>query len=89
MCIRAYLAFQTDGNKSREIISDLLGRPGIVTVDVLEGAPNLMLVVEAERRQELVSLITGVLDSVEPITKDLRFFIGRESPLSVQSEIAV
>ena len=48
-----------------------------------------MLVVEAEKRHELVDVITQVLDSVEPITKDLRFFIGRESPLPVQSRIAV
>jgi hypothetical protein len=89
MCIRAYLLLQTEGDKSLDIVGNLLNRPGIVTVDVLEGMPNLMLIVEAEKRHELVGVITQVLDSVEPITKDLRFFIGRESPMSISSGVPV
>jgi nitrate reductase NapAB chaperone NapD len=87
MCIRAYLILQTDGDKSQEIISDLLNKPGIVTVDQLEGSPNLIVVVEAEKRQELVGSIVQALDLVESITKDLRFFIGRESHLSILAEV--
>jgi nitrate reductase NapAB chaperone NapD len=83
MCIRAYLVLQPDGDKSREIISDLLNKPGIVTVDLLEGSPNLIVVVEAEKRQELFGFIMQALDSIESITKDLRFFIDRESRLSI------
>jgi len=86
MCIRAYLVLQTDGDKSQEIIGDLLNKPGIVTVDLLEGSPSLIVVVEAEKRQELVGFIMQVLDSAESITKDLRFFIGRESHTSILAE---
>lgn len=86
MCIRAYLVLQTDGDKSQEIISDLLNGPGIVTVDLLEGSPNLIVVVKAEKRQELVGFIVQALDSVKSITKNLLFFIGRESPLSILAE---
>jgi hypothetical protein len=90
MCIRAYLVLQTDGAKSQEVISDLLNKPGIVTVDWLEGPPNLIVVVvvEAETRQELVRFIEQTLDLVESITRDLRFFIGRESHLSFLAEAA-
>lgn len=87
MCIRAYLVLQTDGDKSQEIISDLLNKPGIVTVDLLEGSPNLIVVVEAEKRQELGGFIVQALDSVEFITKDLRFFISRESHTSILAEV--
>jgi nitrate reductase NapAB chaperone NapD len=87
MCIRAYLVLQTDGDKSHEIISDLLSKPGIVTVDQLEGSPNLIVVVEAEKRQELVGSIVQALDLVESVTQDLRFFIGRESHLSILAEV--
>jgi nitrate reductase NapAB chaperone NapD len=88
MCIRAYLVLQTDGAKSQEVIRDLLNKPGIVTADWLEGPPNLIVVVEAETRQELVRFIEQTLDLVESITRDLRFFIGRESHLSFLAESA-
>jgi nitrate reductase NapAB chaperone NapD len=87
MCIRAYLVLQTDGDKSQEIASDLLDKPGIVTVDLLEGSPNLIVVVEAEEQQELVGFIVQALDLVESITKDLRFFISRESHTSILAEV--
>jgi nitrate reductase NapAB chaperone NapD len=87
MCIRAYLVLQTDGDKSQEIIGDLLNKPGIVTVDLLEGSPSLIVVVEAEKRQELVGFIMQTLDSVESITEDLRFFIGRERHTSILAEV--
>jgi hypothetical protein len=88
MCIRAYLVLQTDIDKSREIIGDLHNKPGIVTADLLEGSPNLMVVIEAEKRQELVGFIMQALDSVESMTKDLRFFISRESHTSILAEVA-
>lgn len=83
MCIRAYLVLQTEVDISREIMNDLLNKPGIVTVDLLEGSPNLILIIEAEKRQELVEYIQQALDSVESTVKDLRFFIGRESRLPI------
>jgi len=83
MCIRAYLVLQTEADISREIMDDLLKKPGIVTIDLLEGSPNLILVIEAEKRQELVMCIQQALDSVESTIKDLRFFIGRESRLPI------
>lgn len=71
MCIRAYLLLQTDVEKSRHLISDLCAKPGVVTVDLLEGSPNLIIVIEAAKRQELVEFIVPVLDSVDSMTEDL------------------
>lgn len=82
MCIRAYLVLQTGGYKSQQLISNLRAKPGVVTVDLLEGSPDLIIVVEAAKRQELAEFIIQTLDSVESITEDLRFFIARESPKS-------
>lgn len=89
MCIRAYLILQTEEDISQEIINDLLNNPGIVTVDLLEGSPNLILIIEAEKRQELVIYIQQALDSVESTIKDLRFFIGRESRLPILNAATV
>ena len=89
MCIRAYLVLQTDGETSPSIISDLLGKPGIVAVDLLEGSPNLILVIQAEKRQELVGYIEQALDSVESTIKDLRFFIARENHVPILTPTAV
>jgi hypothetical protein len=79
MCIRAYLLLQTSENTSQEIVDALLEKPGVVTADLLEGLPNLILVIEAERREELAGYIIRALDLVEFGIQDLRFFIGRES----------
>jgi hypothetical protein len=87
MCIRAYLAMQTDGDISQEVIDDLLNKPGIVAVDLLEGSPNLIVVVEAKKRSELGGYILQALDTVEFITKDVRFSIGRESHLPIRTAV--
>jgi hypothetical protein len=70
---------QTAENTSQDIIYALSEKPGVVMVDLLEGLPNLILVIEAEKREELASYIVQALDSVEFRIQDLRFFIGRES----------
>jgi len=79
MCIRAYLLLQTLKNTPQETIDAILEKPGIVTADLVDGLPNLIMVIEAEKREELAGHITQVLDSVEFTVQDLRFFIGRES----------
>ena len=88
MCIRAYLVLQTVDGKSQQVISELYAKPGVVAVDLLEGSPGLIVVVEAAKRQELVRFIMQALDSVELITEDLRFFITRESSMSSLARIA-
>jgi hypothetical protein len=74
--------------KSQQVISELYTKPGVVAVDLLEGSPGLIVVVEAAKRQELVRFIMQALDSVELITEDLRFFITRESSMSSLARIA-
>jgi hypothetical protein len=87
MCIRAYLVLLTEGDTSPSIISELRRKPGIVAVDILEGSPNLILVIQAEKRQELVGYIEQALDSVESKIKDLRFFIGRENHVPILTPV--
>ncbi len=88
MCIRAYLLLQTKTGVTQEKILELLNRPGIIAADVLEGTLNLMLVLEAGQRNELVRDIEQALDSVEPIN-DLRLFIGRDEYSPIPSAVGV
>jgi hypothetical protein len=81
MCIRAYMVVDTVGGKSQQLVNDLRRKQGVVHVDLLEGSPDLIIVVEAAERGELVGFIMKVLESVTTITKDLRFFIAPESAL--------
>jgi hypothetical protein len=83
------MVLQTEADKYQEMISDLLSKPGIVIVDLLEGSHDLIVVVEAKKRRELVGFIVQTLDSLEPAIKDLRFFIGRESHTSILAEVTV
>lgn len=88
MCIRAYLVLQTVGKKSQQVVSELSSKPGVVMVDLLEGSPDLIIVLEAAQRQDLGAYIMKALDSVESITEDLRFFIARESKVPNLIEVA-
>lgn len=55
-----------------QIASILKTKAGVITVDVLDGYPNLIAILEAESRQELAELTAQAIDSVETMTKSLQ-----------------
>jgi hypothetical protein len=69
----------TDG-KHREVIQSLGGMPGVTMVDMLEGPPDILVVVEAGTRRKLAELTVGALSSVESYTENLQLLPGRHSP---------
>ncbi len=54
------------------------GKPGVVKADLLEGPPDVIVVVEASNRQELAELTMQVLASVETMTEHLQLLPTRD-----------
>ena len=56
MNARVYILLDIVHGKSEYVIQALRGKPGVVMVDPLEGPPDVILVVEAPKRQKLAEL---------------------------------
>jgi hypothetical protein len=72
MATRVYLLLElTNGNKANAA-NTLRGMPGISVVDILEGPPDLVIVIEAPARQEAVEYLMGILNAVDGVIEDVR-----------------
>ncbi len=50
-----------------------------MTVDLVEGPPDIVLVIEAPDRQQLASVLMNALSSVQDVTEGLELFPTRTS----------
>lgn len=69
---RAYILLDIVDGKEAEATRKLSSMPGIVIVDRLEGTPNVLIMVEAARRQQLAELTNSALAAVGPLTQEIR-----------------
>jgi hypothetical protein len=54
--------------KAHEAAQTLRNKPGVRTVDMLEGSPSLVIAIQARIRQRLADLTNKALASVETMT---------------------
>lgn len=54
-----------------QVVRTLRSKPGVATVDVLEGPPDLLTVIEAPQRQKAAEYLIGLLDSVDGMIENL------------------
>lgn len=78
MSTRAYLLLDVLSGKSEQVARLLRGRPGVLTVDSLEGRPDIIVLVEAPDRRKLAELIMPALSSIDNVTEDLRLLVTRD-----------
>jgi hypothetical protein len=57
----------------------LQGRAGVRAVDVLEGSPNVIMVLQTRNRRQLAEFTNQALSSVESMTEDLQVLPVRNS----------
>jgi nitrate reductase NapAB chaperone NapD len=62
MSYKAYVIIDSPAEKTANIVSTLLKKPGVVSVDLVEDSPQLIVVVEARGRRKLAEL------TVKPIS---------------------
>ncbi len=65
MCARVYVLLDVVEGKSDEVAQALRGKPGVVIADMLEGPPDVVMVLEASERIELGELMMRAFDAVE------------------------
>jgi len=73
---RVYVLLSICDGKTRQAAQAVKGMPGITIADLLEGDPNLLLMVEAADRLELAGLLMPVLSVLDGITEDLRVLVN-------------
>jgi len=64
---RVYVLLDVLEGHSGHVASILRGKPGVVTVDVLEEQPGVIMVVEAQHRLGLAEMTIQALASVEAL----------------------
>jgi hypothetical protein len=69
---KAYVLMDVVDGKCDQVTRTLRGRPGVITVDLLEGPPQVVMVVEASERQRLARLTVQAIAEVEMMTEDIQ-----------------
>ncbi len=82
MKARAYLLLDIVNKDTTHLLDILRESPGVVSVDRLEGNPDIIVFMEACDRKTLAEMMMPVIKSIENITEDLRLLISRDNELS-------
>ena len=72
MSARVYVLLDIKEGNSKQVAKVLQDKPGIVIADLLEGPPDVIMVVEASDRQKLAELTVQALAVVENMTENFR-----------------
>jgi hypothetical protein len=79
MSARAYLLLEIAEGKADQVASTLRSQSGVVVADILDGQPDIIVLVEAADRLKLAQFMMSVLDSVGRVTEDVHLMITKET----------
>ena len=65
---RVYILLDAIDDKADQVAETLLVREGVKMVDMLEGRPNVITMIQARNRSQLAKLTNKALASVESMT---------------------
>jgi hypothetical protein len=65
MSFKAYVIMDSPDEKTARMVRTLRKRPGVVSVDLLEDSPQLIMVVEAPQRKKLAKLTVRAISSAD------------------------
>ncbi len=65
MNARAYILLDVNQGKVEQVVRTLRSKPGVKTVDLLDGPPDVVLMLEARSRKKLVQFTLDALEIVE------------------------
>ncbi len=72
MGTRGYILLDVVEGKAEEAADILRGNPGVKLVDILEGRPNVVTVLQARSHSQLAKLTNRALALVERVTEGLQ-----------------
>lgn len=78
MSVRAYLLLDIAQGKAEEVALVLSKGTGVRAVDILEGPPDVIAVIEASGRQKLAQFTVRAVASVETLTRNLHLLPVQE-----------
>ena len=86
MNTRVYVLIDSVEGKAHEVLMILRGKPGIAFVDLLEGPPDIIVMLQARNRQSLAELTNHALASVEAMTEDFQVLPTKMEMVCMQSK---
>ena len=69
---RVYILLNVKNGEVKRAVQALQEKDGVKKVEVLEGSPNILMMVQARNRMSLASLANRALASVETITESVQ-----------------
>lgn len=78
MGAKVYVLLDIIEGKLDQVVQTLQGKPGVMEVDLLEGSPNVVMVVEAPERKKLAERTIQALASVETMTEGVQVLPTRD-----------
>ena len=79
MSAKVYVFLDLVNTDIIQLAQTLQGKPGIVEIDVLEGASSIIMVIEAPERLKAGEYLVGILDTIDGMTENLRVLPVRQS----------
>jgi len=78
MTNRVYVLLHVREGKADEAFRTLHGKVGVRLLDILEGLPNVIMMLQARDRQRLAKLTIEAVASVEHLTEELQLLPMRD-----------
>jgi len=75
---KVYVLLRVKEGKSEQAVQALRSKAGVRLLDVLEGPPDVIMVIQARERRRLAELTVEALASVEDIIEDLQLLPTRD-----------
>jgi hypothetical protein len=77
--VRVYILLGIINGACNEAARILRGKPGVVAVELLEGSPEVLFMVESSNRRSLAQLTVSALASVESLTAGVQLLPTKDS----------
>ncbi len=72
MSARVYVLLDVAQGELAKVMRTLRDKPGVIMADIVEGPPDIVMVVEARQRRRLAELTVEALSSIEGMTENLQ-----------------
>ncbi len=72
MNAKVYVLLRVKEGKSEQAVQTLRSKAGVRLLDMLEGPPDVIMMVQARERRRLADLTVEALASIEEITEDMQ-----------------
>jgi hypothetical protein len=79
MSAKVYILLNVSNGNFIQVIEALKRQKGVIIADMLEGPPDLIIVVEAPERQKAAEYLMRILDVVDNVFEDILVLPVRES----------